>query len=420
MSTETAAGEQRDLATEIIEREKRYLIQNYGRYPLALARGKGCYLFDFAGKRYLDLITGIGVNALGHGHPRILRVLREQSAKMIHCSNLYYHEYQGMLAERISRASGLARSFFCNSGTEAMEAALKMIRSHGNHAAPGKTEIISFENSFHGRTMGAISVTGQPKYRKDFEPLIPGVKFVPFNNPEALEAAVDNKTAGIVMEVIQGEGGVYPISAAMARKTRELADRHNALLVFDEIQCGVGRSGKFFAYQAFDPLVLPDIMVTAKPLAVGLPLGIVVANEKAAASLAAGMHGSTFGGGALACRVGVEVFDILEELLPQIQTRGEYFRHRLQGLADNYEFIKEVRVFGLMIGVELRMPGKQLVIDAMQAGMLINCTHDVVLRMLPPFIITEKEIDKAIAGLGKVMKKGLGYWKEFQTKPAQA
>jgi predicted acetylornithine/succinylornithine family transaminase len=420
MSTETAVAAPRDLATEIVEREKKYLIQNYGRYPLALARGKGCYMFDFAGKRYLDLITGIGVNALGHGHPRVLRVLREQAAKMIHCSNLYYHEYQGMLAERLAKASGLQRSFFCNSGTEAMEAALKMIRSHGNHTAPGKIDIVSFENSFHGRTLGAISVTGQPKYRKDFEPLIPGVKFVPFNNPEALEAAVDGNTAGIVVEVIQGEGGVYPISEAMARKTRELADRHNALLVFDEIQCGVGRSGKFFAYQAFDPVVMPDIMVTAKPLAVGMPLGVVVANEKAAATLPAGMHGSTFGGGALACRVGVEVFDILEGLLPQIQARGEYFRHRLQVLADKHEFIQEVRVFGLMIGLELRMPGKQLVADAMQAGLLINCTHDVVLRMLPPFIISEKEIDKAITGLGKVMKKANAYWKEYQTKQAQA
>ncbi len=420
MSTETAVAEQLDLASEIVEREKKYLIQNYGRYPLAIARGKGCYLFDVTGKRYLDLISGIGVNALGHGHPRILRVIREQSAKLIHCSNLYFHEYQGKLAERIARASGLARSFFCNSGTEAMEAALKMVRSHGNHTAPGKTGIVAFENSFHGRTMGAISVTGQPKYRKDFEPLIPGVKFAPFNDLAALEAAVDDNTAGIVLEVIQGEGGIYAVSETVARKARELADRFNALLVFDEIQCGVGRSGNYFAYQSFEPAVLPDIMVTAKPLAVGLPLGVVVANEKSAACLAPGMHGSTFGGGALACRVAIEVFDILEELLPQVVARGEYFRHKLEALARKHEFVKEVRVFGLMIGIELRMPGKQLVLDAMQNGLLINCTHDVVLRMLPPFVITEKEIDKAVAGLDKIMKKATRSWKEFQKENSQA
>ena len=401
----TAASEVTSAAAQTISLEKEYVLQNYGRYPLVLRKGKGCYVFDTDGRRYLDLISGIGVNALGHAHPRIVKVIRDQAGVLIHTSNLYYNEFQGRLAKKLAEVSGLQRTFFCNSGTEAMECALKMIKAHGSKINPDKYEIVSIENSFHGRTIGAISVTGQPKYRKDFEPLLPGVKFIPANDLTALEQVVSERTAGILLEGIQGEGGIYPMTPDFVRKARELCDRFDALLVDDEIQCGVGRTGSYFAYQLLDPVVMPDIMTAAKPLACGIPLGVVVTNERAAQSIAPGMHGSTFGGGALACRVALEFFDILEGLLPSIHQVGGYFRMRLDELARKHSFIKEIRSTGLMIGVELTVPGKQLVLDAMAEGMLINCTHDVVLRFLPPYILTEKDVDRAIKILAKIFQK---------------
>lgn len=418
MISETTVQLGQDAAQLIAEREKRYLLQNYARYPLALARGKGSYVYDFNGKRYLDLITGIGVNALGHAHPRLVRAIRQQAGKLIHCSNLYYHEYQGRLAEMIVKRSGLERCFFSNSGTEAVEGALKMVRSHGHRIDPEKHEIVALENSFHGRTMGALSVTGQPKYRKDFEPLLPGVRFVAVRDDAALEAAVSSRTAGIILEVIQGEGGVYPICHRMLRKAKQLSERFDALLVFDEIQCGVGRSGTYFAYQMFDPVILPDVMVTAKPIANGLPLGVIACNERAAASIASGMHGSTFGGGVLACRVACEFLEVLDEILPRIREQGAYFKSRLEALIPKYEFIKEVRGFGLMLGVELHMPGKQIVSDAIEHGLLINCTHETVLRFLPPFTLSRNEVDRAIKILDGLFMKARGAWEEYQRRPA--
>ena len=404
MSTVSTVPEQPGTFDRIRVLESQYLLQNYARYPLLLERGRGCYVYDASGKRYLDLLAGIGVNALGHAHPRLTKIIREQAGLLLHTSNLYYHQYQGPLAERLAKVSGLERTFFCNSGAESMEGALKMIRSHGRKIHPEKYEIIALHNSFHGRTLGALSITGQEKYRKDFEPLLPGARFVPHNDIVALEQTVNDRTAGIVLEWIQGEGGINPISNEFGRKARELADRYDALLVFDEIQCGVGRPGTYFAYQLADPQVLPDIMVAAKPLACGIPLGVIVANERAAQSIGPGMHGSTFGGGPLACRVAIEFMDILEGLLPHIQQMGGYFRMKLEELAKRHKFIKEVRGRGLMIGVELSIPGKQIVLDAIEQGLLMNCTHDTVLRMLPPYIITEKEIDRGIRILNKVFK----------------
>ena len=390
---------------EIMDRERSYLLQNYARYPLVIYRGKGCYVYDPEGNRYLDLISGIGVNSLGYAHPRITKVIREQAALLLHTSNLYYHEYQGRLAERLAKVSGLKRSFFCNSGAEAMEGALKMIRAHGNSISPEKHEVVSLEGSFHGRTLGALSITGQPKYRKDFEPLLPGARFVPRNDLGALEAAVHKNTAGIVLEFIQGEGGIYPISEPFARAARELADKHDALLIFDEIQCGVGRPGAYFAYQLLDPVLMPDIVIAAKPMACGIPLGVIIGNEKAASTIKPGMHGSTYGGGPLACRVALEFFDILDELLPSINAVGGYFRMKLTELMQRFSFIKEVRGSGLMIGVELEFSGRQLVLDGLKEGLLFNCTHDKVLRFLPPYILTEQEVDRAIARLAKLFKK---------------
>ncbi len=409
MSTPTDAQQENALEHVTIENikalEREYLLQNYARYPIVLHRGRGCYVYDINGKRYLDLISGIGVNALGYAHPRLVKVIREQAGLLLHTSNLYYHEYQGRLAERLAKISGLQRTFFCNSGAEGMEGAIKMIHSHGGKIQPDKYEIVSLENSFHGRTTGAIAITGQSKYRNDFEPLIPGVKFVPQNDIAALEQVVSERTAGIVIEWIQGEGGIFPMTTEYAQKARELADRYDALLVFDEIQCGVGRPGTYFAYQLSDPVVLPDIMVAAKPLSCGIPLGVIVANERAAQSIGKGMHGSTFGGGPLACRLALEFLDILDELLPSICNVGAYFRSKLDDLQRRHSFIKEVRGRGLMIGVELDIPGKDFVAKAMEDGLLINCTHETVLRFLPPYTITEREVDLAIGKLAKIFKK---------------
>lgn len=392
-------------AESVVDLEKQYLLQNYARYPLVLARGKGCYVYDTAGKRYLDLIAGIGVNALGHGHPRLIKVIREQASKMIHCSNLYYNEYQGPLAARIANVTGLDRVFFCNSGTEAMEGALKIVRAHGRKISPTKFETVSLLDSFHGRTFGALSITGQEKYRSDFEPMLSGARFVPRNDVTALEQVVNENTAGIVLELVQGEGGINPITHEYVRKARELADRYNAILVFDEIQCGVGRPGTYFSYQMLDPIVMPDVTTAAKPLACGIPLGFVAMNDRAASTIAAGQHGTTFGGNPLACRVALEFFDMLEGLLPNIINVGGYFRMRLTELARQFKFIREVRGFGLMIGVEIDFPGKQIVLDCMDEGLLINCTHDTVLRALPPYILTETDVDRAITILRRVFKK---------------
>ena len=390
---------------ELMDLEKAYLLQNYARYPVVLQRGKGVYVYDTTGKRYLDLISGIGVNALGYSHPRITKVIQKQAALLLHTSNLFYHEYQGPLAKRLCEASGLQRAFFCNSGAEAMEAALKMARAHGTKLSPSKFEFVALENSFHGRTFGALSITGQPKYRAPFEPLLPGVKFVPKRDDAALEAAVNENTAAIIIEIIQGEGGVLPICQRMLKKARELANRFNALLIFDEIQCGVGRTGTYFAYQLFDIPIMPDVAVIAKPISCGLPLGVLLANENAAKAIDPGMHGTTYGGGPLACHVALEFFDILDELLPSINSVGSYFRMRLTELAQKHKFVKEVRGAGLMIGVELAIPGKQMVVDGIEEGVLFNCTHDTVLRFLPPYILTEQDVERAVSSLDKIFEK---------------
>jgi len=387
---------------EVMDLEKEYLLQNYGRYPVVMERGEGVWLFDVEGRRYLDLISGIGVNSLGHNHPRIMKVIAEQSHLLIHTSNLYYHQYQGPLAKRIAQASGLQRVFFGNTGTEVVEGALKMAKAHGKRISPDKFEIISLENSFHGRSLGSLSVTGQTKYRQDFEPLVPGAKFVEKNDCAQLEAAFSERTCALILEVIQGEGGIFPISEAFLAKARELCDHYDALLIFDETQCGVGRPGTYFAYQKFEKPILPDVMVAAKPIACGLPLGFIAANERAAASISPGMHGSTFGGGPLACRVALEFFEVLDELMPQIERVGAYFRSRLVELKGQFGFITEVRGQGLMVGVELSMPGAQLVTGAMAHGLLINCTHGNVLRFLPPYTITEQEVDEAVEILRRV------------------
>jgi predicted acetylornithine/succinylornithine family transaminase len=404
MSATVSPSEHTAETQHVMDLEKDHLLQTYARYPVVLHRGKGCYVYDTDGNRYIDLITGIGVNALGHAHPRIVKVIREQAGLLLHSSNLYYHEYQGRLAERLSKMSGLARTFFCNSGTEGIEGAMKIVRAHGRRISEEKYEIVALDNSFHGRTFGALSITGQPKYQHDFEPLLPGARFVPINDIAALEQMVNERTAGIVIEWIQGEGGIYLVTSEFVQAACELARRYDALLVFDETQCGVGRTGHYFGYQTLEPVVLPDVMVTAKPLACGIPLGCIVSNERAAAAIAPGMHGSTFGGNVMACRVALEFADILDELLPHISQVGAYVRMKLDEMARHCHFIREVRGVGLMLGVELEFSAKQIVLDAMAEGLLINATHDTVLRFLPPYIITEELVDRSVATLSKVLR----------------
>jgi acetylornithine aminotransferase/acetylornithine/N-succinyldiaminopimelate aminotransferase len=340
--------------------------------------------------------------------------MREQMGKLIHCSNLYYHAYQGPLAARLSEMSGLDRAFFCNSGAEAVEAALKIAKGYGRRKSESKHEIVALDDSFGGRTLGAISVTGQAKYREPFAPLIPGVKFVKPNDLEALAGAINDNTCAVIIEPIQGEGGIVEISREFAAKAQQAAQAHDALLILDEIQCGLGRTGSYFAYQQWNrpdggapqEAIQPDIVTAAKPLAGGLPLGAVLANEKAAEILSAGMHGSTFGGGALACRTALEFLDLMEELLPMVKERGVYLRRRLEELAMKHESAVGPRGRGLMVGLELNQPANWVVPRAQQKGLLINATAGNILRFLPPYVIERRHIDQVHAILDEILAEG--------------
>jgi len=390
---------------DIIQRERTFLLPTYNRYPLVLARGKGVFLFDLDGKRYLDFVAGLGVNALGHAHPRIVKTIREQAAKVIHLSNLYYNEYQGLLAEKLCRLSGLPRAFFSNSGTEAIEGAIKLARLAGHRAGgEAKSRLVALEGSYHGRTFGAMSLTGQDKYRKGFEPLLEDVTFVPRNHVEALRAAVNENTCAIVLEPIFGEGGIHECSPEFLGECRALADQHRAALIFDEIQCGLGRTGTIFAFQTF--AVTPDMVAIAKPIAAGLPLGAFLAKEELASAISAGQHGTTFGGGPLACRVALEYLAIVEEekLLENVRSTGEYLRAQLQGLVEKYAAAQQVRGRGLIQGLQLEIPARPIVEQALAEGVLFNSTQDTVVRLLPPFLLQEKHVDKGI----RVLKKLLG------------
>ena len=389
---------------EIVEREQKYLLSTYARYPVALVRGKGVYLWDVEGKRYLDFLSGLGVNALGHAHPRIVKAIREQAARVIHLSNLYYNEYQGLLAEKLCQRSGLDRAFFSNSGTEAIEGALKLARAAGHSVGgPEKNFVIALENSFHGRTMGALALTGQAKYRTGFEPMLEGVRFIPRDDLAALRAALDDKVCGIMLEPIQGEGGIQVASHEFLQACRELADQHNAALIFDEIQCGMGRTGQLFAFQHFG--VMPDVVCIAKPMAAGFPMGAFLTTEKFAQHLTPGKHGTTFGGGPLACRVALEYLAVLEEenLLEQVRRVGAYFTSKLQELVAKFDIATEARGVGAIQALQLTVSGKPVLEGALADGLLINVTQDSVLRFLPPFLLQEKHVD---AGM-RIVKRQL-------------
>src|SRR6201981_699819 len=390
---------------QIVDLEKRFLLPTYNRYPLAIERGKGVFLFDFEGKKYLDFVSGLGVNALGHTHPRIVKTIREQAAKLIHISNLYYHEYQGRLAEKLVSLSGLDRVFFSNSGTEAIEGSIKLARLAGHRAGgAAKSQLVALEGSYHGRSFGSMSVTGPDKYRQGFEPLLEDVKFVPRNDVEALRAAVNDNTCAIVLEPIFGEGGIYECSVDFLKECRALADRHRAALIFDEIQCGLGRTGTIFAFQSFG--VTPDIVAIAKPIAAGLPLGAFLAKEEFATAISPGQHGTTFGGGPLACRVALEFLAILEEenLLENVRKVGAYLQEKLKDLVSKRNAAIGVRGRAFIQGIQLEIPARPIVDEGLAAGVLFNSTHDTVVRFLPPFLMEEKHVDKGI----RVLKKLLG------------
>ncbi|HUK88043.1 MAG TPA: aspartate aminotransferase family protein [Terriglobales bacterium] len=396
----------------VSQSENRRLLHTYDRHKVLLERGRGCYLYDDRGRKYLDFLSGIGVNALGHGHPAIRKALvRQAESGVLHTSNLFYHEYQAPLAERLCALSGLERAFFTNSGTEAVEGALKLARAYAripsrNGHCPA-WHVLAMTNSFHGRTFAALSATWTKKYREPFGPLVPGVRFVRFNDVPDLARKMDASVCAVLVEPIQGEGGINAVTPEFFTAARRLTRKHGALLIADEIQCGLGRTGQYFAYQHYG--ITPDIVTIAKPLAAGLPLGAILAREQVAGALHPGMHGTTFGGGPLACAVALAFLQTLERerLLPHVREIGAYFRERLEGLKKKHATVREVRGLGLMLGLELVSAelAKEVAAEMLQRGVIINRTHETALRFLPPFIIGKKHVDHAVATLDSALKK---------------
>lgn len=389
--------------------ESRLLLTTYERYPILFTGGEGVHLIDENGNRYLDLLSGIGVNALGYAHPAVEAAIVNQSRKLIHISNLFFHEGQAALAERLTQASGMDRAFFCNSGTEAWEAALKLARAYASEQrAAGKqlgTKFLAIENSFHGRTMGSVATTHKAKYREPFEPVMPGVEFVRFNDVDDLNAKFSTDVCAILLEAVQGEGGIRPVSQEFMIAARELTRSTGALLVVDEIQAGLGRTGKWFAYQHYG--IQPDVTTIAKPLAGGLPLGALLCRQHAAEAFHPGMHGTTFGGGPLACAAAIAVMDTIKQdnLLSHVTEVGTYFRKRLEELAAVHDCIVDVRGLGLMLAIELASAeqAKEALSAMMSNRILINRTHETVLRFLPPFILSKADVDTTVNALNQIL-----------------
>jgi acetylornithine aminotransferase len=384
-----------------LDRESQYFFHTYKRIPLEIERGEGVYLFTKDGRRYLDMFAGLAVNALGYGHPNVLKAIDGQVRKYIHLSNYYLQEPQLQLAESMIKYSGYQKIFFANSGTEAIEGAIKTVRKWGSKK--GKSEIISFTNAFHGRTMGALSMMDRPKYREGYEPFLDRFSIVEFNNIRALQQAVTSKTAAIVLEFIQGEGGIAPVTREFAGEIQRLKDTFGLLVVADEIQCGIGRTGKFFGFQHFS--VTPDIVVVAKPLGGGLPLGAILGNAAVANVLEPGVHGTTFGGNPVACAAGIAVLEEIMDhgLINNAEKMGNVLTSRLLELKAQFpKLVTEVRGYGLMVGMELTRDGEPIVTALRERGILLNCTNQNVLRFLPPLIITEKEIIETTEALRSI------------------
>jgi len=390
--------------------EKKLLLQTYERNPNLFVSGKGVYLRDEEGNDFLDLLSGIGVSALGYGHPAIEAAIAEQSKTLLHTSNLFYHRGTAELALRLTEITGLDRVFFCNSGTEAWEAALKLARAHaGLLRAEGKTigtKILAMDQSFHGRTMGSVATTHKEKYREPFAPVMPGVEFVTFNDVADLRAKFSSDVCAICVEAIQGEGGVRPISREFFAAARELCDSTGALLLADEIQSGMGRTGEWCAYQHFG--VQPDVTTLAKPLAGGIPMGAMLCTEEAARAITPGMHGTTFGGGPLACAVAITVIDTMQQqnTLANVANVGGYFKEQLEALAAKHSAIVEVRGLGLMLGMELNSAdlAKSVLQEMMRRRIIINRTSETVLRFLPPYILERKHVNITVSALDDILK----------------
>ena len=381
------------------ELEARHVLQTYRRNPVTFVRGQGVRLFDSQGREYLDLLSGIGVASLGHAHPGLARALTDQAQTLIHTSNLFYHPFQGQLAERLAHLSGLPRAFFCNSGTEAVEACLKFARRYWYTRGEPRTEIVALEGSFHGRTLGALSVTSDEHYRAPFAPMVPGVRFVPVNDAQALASAVSTTTAAIIAEPIQGEGGVRPLTRAFATAITEACDKTGALLIADEVQSGLGRTGYPFYFAALG--LTPDLISLGKALGAGVPVGAALVSQRVADNIAFGDHGSTYGGNLLACRAALCFLDELVGggLLGHVGRVGRHFEQRLRAIALRHPMVKEVRGAGLIWGLELSRDAAAVVPAALAQGVIVNRTAETVIRLLPPLVITEAEADEALGRL---------------------
>jgi acetylornithine/N-succinyldiaminopimelate aminotransferase len=380
----------------------KYVIGNYSRLRRVIVKGKGCYCFDADGNKILDMFPGWAVSGIGHCHPKVVAAIRKQAGELLHIDNTLYSEPQGILAKLLSERAFGGKSFFCNSGAEANEAALKLARLY---TSGEKYKFITAEGSFHGRTFATVTATAQPKYHEGILPLLPGFIYVPFNDIKALESAFSNEVAAVMVEPIQGEGGINVATKEYLQAIRRLCDEKGAVMILDEVQTGIGRTGKWFAYQHFD--VEPDIITMAKALGGGVAIGAMMAKEEIAASLVPGKHASTFGGNCLACAAGIAVIEAIEEdnLLENAASVGQYAKEKLNELKQKHFIIDHVRGIGLMIGVQLKGPGKEIVDKCLEKGLRINCAHESVLRFMPPMIVTKKEIDQAVDILDGVLSE---------------
>jgi len=387
---------------ETIELFEKFVIANYGRLPRVIVKGEGCYMFDADGNKILDMFPGWAVSGIGHCHPKVVEAIRKQAVELLHIDNTFYSEPQGKLAKLLSERAFGGKSFFCNSGAEANEAALKLARLY---TAEGKYKFITAEGSFHGRTFATVAATAQPKYHEGFLPLLPGFVYVPFNDVAAMESAFSDEVAAVMVEPIQGEGGINVAGAEYLAAIRRLCDENGAVMILDEVQSGMGRTGKWFAYQHFD--IEPDIMTMAKALGGGVAIGAMMAKEEIAAVLVPGKHASTFGGNALACVAAVAVIEAIEEdkLLENAEKVGRYTKDKLEQLKQKYPVIDHVRGVGLMIGVQLTSPCTKIVDKCLEKGLRINCTNEMILRFMPAMITSKSQIDEAVDILGSVLSE---------------
>ena len=389
---------------QICRKDRESYMPVFARYDIVLDHGDGMYVYDTDGRGYLDFLGGIAVNVLGHNHPALVSAVAGQAARMIHCSNLYYTQAQADAAEKLVKHSGLGKVFFGNSGAEANEGAIKLARKYAWRKDPEKIQIIVANHSFHGRTLATLTATGQPKYHEGFGPLPGGFDYVEYGDIAAVEALMSDKTCAVMLETIQGEGGVHVPPAEYFPQLRALCDRYDACLILDEIQCGMGRTGSFFAYEQFG--VKPDIVTLAKGLAGGVPIGAFIASDKVAAAFHAGDHGSTFGGNPLACAAANVVLDTVSrpEFLENVRRTGNYMKEKLQGLQRQYpSLVTEIRGVGMMLGMQLARPGGEIVNACLERGAIINCTAGDVLRFVPPLIATEADVDALLAILAEVL-----------------